>query len=370
MKNFLRNLIAPVVVALLVSGIAQSGFQLWSTTPASNATADATINWSEGMSPSSVNDSARAMMARLAEFRKDNGGIVVTTGTSTAYSLATNQGDFTADAAGNGFTVGFIPNVTNAVGPVTINVDGTSAKPLRQQTVTALKAGVLVAGSVYKASYRQSTDEWLLHANYPSQFEVPVGSLLPYTGTAAPNSNYVIPIGQAISRTTYSVYFALVGTTYGVGDGTTTFNVPDMRGRIAAGDDALGGSLAGRLNTDSGMTAATIGATGGAQTHTLTRQELSVNLGTATSVVTDAGHTHKPKGHSGSATTNSPAGNYSAGTVGTDPAFRTTNTDDMATTTSSTTGITVATTITNAAGGNAHSIIQPTIMTYWILRVN
>jgi len=67
-------------------------FWSWSKAPAGNATADPTINWAEGQSPSSVNDSARAMMARVAEWRDDVSGGITSGNTSTAYTLTSNQG--------------------------------------------------------------------------------------------------------------------------------------------------------------------------------------------------------------------------------------------------------------------------------------
>ena len=66
-------------------------FYNWSRTAASNATADSTVNWAEGQSPSSVNDSARAMMASTAAFRDDIAGAIATGGTSTAYTVSSNQ---------------------------------------------------------------------------------------------------------------------------------------------------------------------------------------------------------------------------------------------------------------------------------------
>jgi hypothetical protein len=63
----------------------------WSRTASSNATADSTVNWAEGQAPSSVNDSARAMMASTAAFRDDIAGAIVTGGTSTAYTVASYQ---------------------------------------------------------------------------------------------------------------------------------------------------------------------------------------------------------------------------------------------------------------------------------------
>ena len=86
-------------------------FWKWSRTASSNATADNTINWAEGMAPSAVNDSARAMMARLAEWRDDISGTIATAGTSTAYTVASNQG-FDSLAHLGGAMIAFVPPET------------------------------------------------------------------------------------------------------------------------------------------------------------------------------------------------------------------------------------------------------------------
>ncbi len=104
-------------------------FWKWSRTASSNATADSTINWAEGMAPSAVNDSARAMMARLAEWRDDVSGTIATAGTSAAYTVASNQG-FDNFADMNGAMIAFVRHATSAA-TVTLNVDGLGAKPLR-----------------------------------------------------------------------------------------------------------------------------------------------------------------------------------------------------------------------------------------------
>ncbi len=75
---------------------------------------------------------------------------------------------------------------------------------------------------------------------------VPAGIVLPYSGATAP-TGWLLCYGQAVSRTTYATLFAVISTTYGVGDGSTTFNLPDMRGRSAIGLDNLGGSAASRV---------------------------------------------------------------------------------------------------------------------------
>ena len=73
---------------------------------------------------------------------------------------------------------------------------------------------------------------------------VPSGTVLPFAGTTAP-IGFLLCSGQAVSRSTYPDLFAAIGTTYGAGDGSTTFNVPDLRGRVPAGKDDMGGGAAG-----------------------------------------------------------------------------------------------------------------------------
>jgi len=98
---------------------------------------------------------------------------------------------------------------------------------------------------------------------------MPTGTILPYAGTAAP-TGYLLCDGSAISRATNSDLFTLIGTTYGVGDGSTTFNIPDLRGRVIAGQDDMGGTSA---NTLTDAQADQLGGTLGAEDHTLTSAE-------------------------------------------------------------------------------------------------
>lgn len=65
---------------------------------------------------------------------------------------------------------------------------------------------------------------------------IPVGTVTPFAGNAAP-SQWLLCEGQVVSRTTYATLFAAIGTTYGAGDSTTTFNLPDMRSRAPVGAD-------------------------------------------------------------------------------------------------------------------------------------
>jgi microcystin-dependent protein len=226
----------------------------WSQTASADALADSTINWAEGQSPSSVNDSARAMMAAIAKYRDDNGGTLITAGTPTAYTLTSNQA-FDSFAHMHFQSLTFFMHTTNGANP-TLNVDGLGAIPLVTDVGTAIPTGSLVAGSPYEAVYFNSASQWRMKNFYVNPYNIPVGGGMLYFGTTVPNSNFAFPNGQFISRTTYATLFALLGNgnIYGTGDGLTTFALPDLTGRVPAMKEAaVGGSR---------LTSATVGLDG------------------------------------------------------------------------------------------------------------
>lgn len=97
--------------------------------------------------------------------------------------------------------------------------------------------------------------------------------------------------GSAVSRSTYSALFSTIGTTYGAGNGTTTFNLPDRRGRAAFGKDDMGGSAANRLtNAVSGVVGANLGASGGDQR--MQQHSHGVSDPTHAHGINDPGHSH------------------------------------------------------------------------------
>jgi hypothetical protein len=155
-------------------------------------------------------------MARVAEYRDDIAGSITTGGSSTAYTLTSNAG-FDSLAHMSGQQIAFVPHVTNGAAP-TLNVDGLGAKPLRSSPGVELPSGALIAGTPYVATYYNADTALYLQGNPASlAYGVPLGGLIPYTGTTAPNSAFALPYGQAISRTTYATYFSLVSTTFGTG---------------------------------------------------------------------------------------------------------------------------------------------------------
>jgi microcystin-dependent protein len=261
----------------------------WSQTASADANADSTINWAEGQAPSSVNDSARAMMAATAKYRDDIAGAIVTAGTSTAYTVSSFQ-VFDTPAHLDGQMITFTPHVTNSA-TVTLNVDSLGAKPLRSAPNVELPAGVIIQGTPYTATYNNTDGAFYLQGFFGSPYNIPIGAGIDFWGTAAPNSSFAFPYGQAISRTTYSALFAIVGTTYGNGDGSTTFNLPDKRGRISIALDTMGGTASGRVTSASGGIDGTVaGATGGGQVYTMQRSDLPnvtpTFTGSSTSVTT------------------------------------------------------------------------------------
>ena len=124
----------------------------------------------------------------------------------------------------------------------------------------------------------------------PAAVGTPSGVVLPYAGTSAP-TGYLLCYGQAVDRTTYADLFTAISTTYGVGDGSTTFNLPDLRGRVVAGQDDMGGVSADRLTDQSGgLNGDTLGDTGGSETHTLATSEIPAHTHTFGEVdTTDSG---------------------------------------------------------------------------------
>jgi len=191
---------------------------------------------------------------------------------------------------------------------------------------------------------------------------MPAGAMMPYAGASAP-TGWLLCYGQAVSRTTYSDLFTAIADVYGVGDGSTTFNLPDMRGRVGAGKDDMGGVAASRLTTaGSGVDGATLGASGGAETHTLTTAQLATHTHSFTGDATGAGgaHTHTVGGASDSAVSGASgnllfAGSASAATV---------NTGAISATHTHTTSGTNAT----AGSGTAHNNVQPTLVLNYIIK--
>lgn len=321
----------------------------WFKAAANNGTADPICPWPEGMPPSQINDSARAMEARVKQWHDDIAGAIATTGSSSAYAVSSNQ-VYDTLAHLDGGMIGFTPHTGNA-SPVTLNVDGLGAKPLRLAPGVEVPAATLVQGTPYIALFNTVDGAFYLRGFLNLPYSVPIGGLMPFISASVPNSNFVQPYGQALSRTIYSVLFSLIGTTYGSGDGSTTFNIPDLRGRVPVGADAMGGAAAGRVTAaGAGFDGTVLGATGGAQSKVLAIIEMPQHSHT----LVDPGHTHAvtiPTGNAGGGGISQFSGTFVqfAGAINSGI---------------STTGITLAT----SGSSSAFSFLQPSIVLPYVLR--
>ena len=174
---------------------------------------------------------------------------------------------------------------------------------------------------------------------------IPSGAMMPYAGLAAP-SGWLLCYGQTLSTSAYANLFAAIGYTYG-GSGPS-FNLPDLRGRVVAGLDNMGGTAANRITTGgSGISGTTLGAAGGAETNVMTTDQMPEH----SHVVNDPSHTHEI-----------PVVNSShAGSVSGEAIYQYSGPGEV---NYATTGIT----IDNAGSGDAFSITQPTLIANYIIK--
>ena len=139
----------------------------------------------------------------------------------------------------------------------------------------------------------------------------PTGTVAMYAGGTAPAS-WLLCDGSAVSRTTYSSLFSITSTTFGVGNGTTTFNLPDFRSRIPIGAGA-GTSLTSRTLGTTGGAESVVIASGNLPVHTHTIGHGHANTITAANGTQTANHTHVTShghGHTISATTGGQSANH------------------------------------------------------------
>ena len=238
----------------------------WSSTAASNTDVGG-VNIAEGCPPATINNAIREVMAQCNNWQSGASGDNQTNaGTLTSSGTLAVTGAFTLDGA------------TGTAGQVMTSA-GSGATPTWADKVDGVLAGFI---QMY--------------------------------GAASAPTGWLLCNGAAVSRSTYATLFALIGTTYGAGDGSSTFNVPDMRDKFPVG---------------SGSTYA-LNATGGSADSTLPSH-------THTATVTDSGHSHNLSNTGGS-------GSSGGGNLSIDSAI-----SGTLTTASATTGITVA----NATAGTS-----------------
>jgi microcystin-dependent protein len=179
------------------------------------------------------------------------------------------------------------------------------------------------------------TADAVLTAAIAAVASVPTGSITMWpTGTAP--TGYLLCAGAAVSRTTYAALFAIVGTTFGVGDGSTTFNLPNYTNRMPYGT--------------------TVGTTGGSADAVVVSHNHS-----ATSTVADPGHFHTTTLENTTGSGGTPGAKWSALTAVTQTSSANTDTK--------TTGITVATTTASAGVSGTNANLPPYLGISFIIKI-
>jgi hypothetical protein len=365
--DVLRVAVALLIVAAVsgfFSGRAHAQVYRWSQTPGTNANADPHINWAEGQAPSSINDSARAMMAGLAAYRDDISGLVVATGSGggTTFTATSNQG-FSA-TPNDGQILSIRMTAANGIN-ATLQVDGGTAFPFLSAVGPSVNVppGAMLPGNPYTLMFSTLNSGWLVRDFYSSTFNIPLGGLLPYTGTTVPNGNFIFPAGQCISTTTYAAYWVLLGSPASGGCPGGQFAVIDLRGRTLAGLDNLNGSAASRLtgaSTGCGTAMTSVGAVcaNGVEGFATTLAQLPTGIqsgGTYSLSITNV--LTNPNGGYG-------AISYQAGATGVVNVWSTGGIIN------NNTGVTASGTSTSSnTSGTAHPSVQPTIGVTYLLRV-
>lgn len=246
------------------------------------------------------------------------------------------------DMTGSGVTEGGFKTKLNDVLDFMRDCFGSTGTVTAVRTALGLQAMAMKANVATADLVDSSVTTIKLNAGAVTQAKlalnaaVPAGVMLPFAGSALPTGGWLWCNGQAVSRTTYATLFAAVGTAFGAGDGSSTFNLPDLRDRVPIGQGTMGGVSAAGLVTNAGtgnpgLDTGTIGNAGGVDRHTLSTAQMPA-------------HTHDLAG--GAALMSSAGANVQAGS-----GF----------------GGSISGTVSKG-GGEAHPNVQPSLVATYIIK--
>lgn len=188
---------------------------------------------------------------------------------------------------------------------------------------------------------------------------VPSGVIWPYGGASAP-SGFLLCNGSAVSRSTYADLFAIIGTVYGSGDGSTTFNLPNLIGRTAVGSGTY-------TDPTSGSVTRTLGTALGEEKHLLTTAETPSHTHSVTGSTATDSHSHTlPVNATGGSTVQSVyyLGGSSIGAF--DPVFP--SGSQVANSSTNTHSHSISLTSGATGNGTTHNIMQPSLIVNYIIK--
>lgn len=212
----------------------------WSKTEWDNQTADSGINWREGQLPSTINDSARMMMVRLAEFIADTQGYIETTGNGSTYYGKTSM-SFTSYHTRLQFNI--LANV-DCKDSASLSINNLPALPLvkrEQNGLVPLKSLDLLAGDIYTVHYLPEFKDsnrspcWKIYQQ-PHQ-ALPAGMIYAFAGPKQLIPGWLYCNGQQVLKSDYPLLYLAIGDNWGRCSDKKYFCLPDLRGSFLRGID-------------------------------------------------------------------------------------------------------------------------------------
>ena len=251
----------------------------------------------------------------------------------------------------------------------------------QREGIAGPAAGLLVYQTDAAAGFYYYTGSTWLQVSNTENRTTPAGTIVAFAGTTAP-AGWALCYGQAIDRSSNADLFGSIGTTYGAGNGSTTFNLPDLRGRSIFGLDNMGGTAAGRL----GSSLLNLGAGAGSDSATLAVENLAAHThtftGTLISTTTNShSHTYYDAyfAESGGSASYGGSGRYGSGaSTDNDNNFRfrtsgygsSTSPGDLTTSSNSHShNVTAVGTNSNVGSNSAFSILNPALVLNYIIKL-
>lgn len=236
---------------------------------------NAAVNWGTGTRNLFITISSEICLKELATDVASTGTPITSldhTGCLTVRITGSTATTIQGIAAPKGSKLLLIQSPSTAV--VTLKHQNTSASSADRMILPGATDYTVIAGGFVLLTYDITQSRWLevLSTNLSNYMTTSLatqialaGEIKIYAGTSLP-TGWLWCDGANVSRSTYAALFAAISTTFGVGDGSTTFGLPDLRGRMPLGKDNMGGSAASRVTTaGSSVDGATLGAVGGSQ---------------------------------------------------------------------------------------------------------